>query len=85
MPQRLQWQGRAPLVREKEALVRVLFLQVSAFEQNVFDDFGFIWATILYDRVYWGLNEYMTWQLLIDGVNNPFFARTERFLILKTK
>ena len=55
MPRRLQWQGGAPLVREEEALVLVLFLQVRASEQNVFDDFGFTWATILYDRVYWGL------------------------------
>ena len=74
MPRQLQRQGGAPLVREKEALVRVLFLQVRAFEHNVFDDFGFIWATILCDRVYWDLIEYMTWQLWIGDVNNPRFT-----------
>ena len=31
-----------PLVRGEEALVLVLFLQVRASEQIVFDDFGFI-------------------------------------------
>ena len=52
MPLRLQRRWGPPLVRGEEALVLVLFLQVRAFEHNVFDDFGFIWATILCDRVY---------------------------------
>ena len=64
----------APLVSGEETLVLVLFLQVRASEQIVFDDFGFIWVTILCDRVHWILIEYMMWQLLIDGVNNPFSA-----------
>ena len=73
-PPRLQRRQGAPLVRGEEALVLVLFLQVRASEQNVFNDFGFIWATILCDIVYQILIEYMTWQLLIGGVNNPFSA-----------
>ena len=51
------------------------FLHVrDSFEKNVFEDFGFVWATILCYRVYWGLNVYLTWQLLIGGINSPFFA-----------
>ena len=59
------------------------FLQVRASsEQNVFGDFGFVWATILCDKVYWGLNVYLMWQLLIGGVNSPFSANSGQNVFL---
>ena len=52
------------------------FLQVRTSGHVLFGDFGFIWATILCGRVYWGLIEYLMWQLLIGGVNSLFSANS---------
>ena len=38
----------------------------------MFDNFRWVWVIILCYRVYCFLIKYLTWQLLIGGVNKPF-------------
>ena len=55
------------------------FLQVRASEHVLFGVFGFIWATILCDSVYWGLIE--IWRGNSSKTSLFCQLRTERVLI----